>query len=177
MSHCSGYDIRCVRKNINDTSLMRWCPVSWPPLFGCGLAPGALVRIRHLEFEGEAQTAYVQSRRSKLLNVHKVLLEQLHSPTSTNPLAVPGCANCKATCPIRGQGLTRYRSAFIPPSVKDQILTPTISRYVAALGKRGGSRVTPARLEGLKKARAARAVHIARRQKNRIALAKYQLTD
>ena len=172
MGHCSGYYIRWMMKNLNDTSLMRWCPVAWPPRFGCGLAPGALVRIRHLEFEGDTQTAFVQSRRSVLFNAHKVILSELHAPTSTTPQSVPGCQICKASCPLRGSRLTAFRARIIPVSVKPIILTAAISKYMARIGRKGGSRITPARLEGLRKARAARAQHIARRAKNRLSLAK-----
>jgi len=172
LGHCSGYDIRWMRKNVHDTSLMRWCPVSWPPKFGCGLAPGALVRIRHLEFEGDSQIAFVQSRRSVLFNAHKVVLSELHAPTSTTPQSAPGCQACKASCPLRRSSLTRFRNRLIPQSVKPIILTSAISKYMARIGRKGGSRITPARLEGLRKAREARAGHIARRNKNRLALAK-----
>ena len=56
-------------------------------------------------------------------------------------------------------------------------VTPAVSAFFSAMGKRGGSRVTPARLQALAKARKVRAVKIAARRKARINLAKKPVDD
>ena len=156
---------------IGDRTLFRWCPTNWPANFGCLLSPGALVRIRHIELEGEKQFAFVESERSDSFSLHKVNLSELHKPETTKPLFNPGCAACKQSCPLRARSLQRFHVKLLPPRVKHGVLTPAVSAYMAELGRRGGSRVTPAKLAGLEKARAARAKHIERRRTAREKLA------
>ena len=155
---------------IGDRTLFRWCPTTWPPKFGCHLAAGALVRIRHIELEGANQFAFVESERSDAFSLHKVHLNELHKPETTKPLINPGCAACKQSCPLRARSLHRFHAKLLPPSVKRGVLTPAVSAYMAELGRRGGSKVTAAKLAGLEKARAARAEHVKRRHEARAKL-------
>lgn len=155
-----------------ERSLVRWCPTDWPPRFGCGLAAGALVRIEHVEMDAQGQWAYVTSRRARNNVVHKVKMDELHPPRETKPLFNKGCANCKASCPLIEKRLTRYRAKIYPPSMRTPPVTPAVSEFFAAMGRRGGSRVTAARLQALAKARKARAAKVLARQKSRVNLAK-----
>lgn len=123
------------------------------------------------------QYAYVTSRRARNNVVHKVRMDELHPPKETKPLFNRGCANCKASCPLVGNRLTKYRAKLYPPSMRTPAVTPQISAFFAAMGKRGGSKVTPARLQALAKARKARAVKVAARHKARINLAKKELDN
>jgi len=50
-------------------------------------------------------------------------------------------------------------------------VTPAVSEFFAAMGRRGGRVVTPARLKALAKARKARAVQVTARKKFRSDLA------
>ena len=140
------------------------------------LAPGALVRIQHVEIDARGQWAYVTSRRSRNKAVYKVPMSELHPPRDTRPLSNKGCANCKASCPLIEKRLTAYRAKLYPPSMRTPPVTPAVSEFFAAMGRRGGKVVTPARLRALAKARQARAVRISERQKNRLNLAKKDLT-
>ena len=155
-----------------DRNLCRWCPTDWPPRLGCGLAAGALVRIEHVEMDAQGQWAYVTSRRTRNKAVHKVGMSELHPPRETKPLFNKGCANCKASCPLVGKRLTAFRAKLYPPTMRTPPVTPAVSEFFAAMGRRGGKVVTPARLKALAKARQARAVQVSARRKNRIALAK-----
>ena len=123
------------------------------------------------------QYAYVTSRRARKNVVHKVRMDELHPPRETKPLFNMGCANCKASCPLVGNRLTKYRAKLYPPSMRTPEVTPAVSAFFSAMGKRGGSRVTPARLQALAKARKVRAVKIAARNKARINLAKKELDN
>jgi hypothetical protein len=51
-------------------------------------------------------------------------------------------------------------------------VTPAVSEFFAAMGRRGGSKVTPARLRAIAKARQARAAKVLARRKSRLNLAK-----
>ena len=136
------------------------------------MAAGALVRIEHVEMDAQGQWAYVTSRRTRNKAVHKVRMSELHPPRETKPLFNKGCANCKASCPLIEKRLTRYRSKIYPPSMRTPEVTPAVSEFFAAMGRRGGSRVTAARLQALAKARKARAAKVLARQKSRVNLAK-----
>lgn len=127
--------------------------------------------------DAQGQYAYVTSRRARNNVVHKVRMDELHPPKETKPLFNKGCANCKASCPLVENRLTRYRAKIYPPSMRTPEVTPAVSAFFSAMGKRGGSRVTPARLQALVKARRARAVKIAARHKARINLAKKGLDN
>ena len=155
-----------------DANLYRWCPTVWPPMFGCGLAAGALVKIHHIEMDASGRYAFVTSARTRAQTVHKVKFDELHPPRETKPLHNLGCANCKASCPLVGNRLTKYRAKLYPPRMRPPKVTPAVSAFFAAMGKLGGSRVTPARLQALEKARQARAERVTARQKARINLAK-----
>jgi hypothetical protein len=162
-------------KTFNDfhvRDIYRWCPTQWPPMFGCMLAAGSLVRIHHVDMDAGGQYAYVVSKRARNNAVHKVKLGELHPPRTTVPLFNPGCANCKASCPLKGNRLTKYRAKIYPPSMRTPPVTPAVSAFFSAMGRRGGSRVTPARLQALAKARKVRAARVLARQKSRTALAK-----
>ena len=154
-----------------DRNLCRWCPTDWPVRLGCTLAAGALVRIQHVEMDGQGQWAYVTSRRTRAGVAHKVRMAELHPPKETKPLFNKGCANCKASCPLVGKRLTAYRSKLYPPSMRTPPVTPAVSEFFAAMGRRGGRVVTPARLKALAKARKARAVQVTARKKFRSDLA------
>lgn len=158
-----------------DRALCRWCPTDWPPRFGCGLAAGALVKIEHIEMDATGQYAYVTSRRARQNVVHKVRMDELHPPRETKPLFNKGCANCKASCPLIENRLTKYRAKIYPPSMRTPPITPAVSAFFSAMGRRGGSRVTPARLQALAKARKVRAARILARHKTRVDLAKKSL--
>ena len=160
-----------------DRNLCRWCPTDWPAKFGCGLAAGSLVKIEHVEMDAQGQYAYVTSRRARNSVVHKVRMNELHPPRETKPLFNKGCANCRASCPLVGNRLTKYRAKLYPPSMRTPEVSPAVSAFFSAMGKRGGSRVTPARLQALVKARKARAVKIAARHKARVNLAKKELDN
>ena len=160
-----------------DRNLCRWCPTDWPPKFGCGLAAGALVKIEHVEMDAQGQYAYVTSRRARNNVVHRVRMDELHPPRETTPLFNKGCANCKASCPLIEKRLTKFRAKLYPPAMRTPEVTPAVSAFFSAMGRRGGSRVTPARLQALAKARKARAVKIAVRQKSRVNLAKKPVDD
>lgn len=136
-----------------------------------------MVKIEHVEMDAQGQYAYVTSRRARNNVVHKVRMDELHPPKETKPLFNKGCANCKASCPLVENRLTRYRAKIYPPSMRTPEVTPAVSAFFSAMGKRGGSRVTPARLQALVKARRARAVKIAARHKARINLAKKGLDN
>lgn len=117
------------------------------------LAAGALVKIHHFEMDSDGQHAYVVSTRTRANTVHRVRFDELHAPRSTKPLMNLGCAACRASCPIREKSLTRYRARLYPPRMRLPELTPTVSEYFAAMGRRGGSRKTPAKLAALAQAR------------------------
>lgn len=136
-----------------------------------------MVKIEHVEMDSGGQYAYVTSRRARKNVVHKVRMDELHPPRETKPLFNMGCANCKASCPLVGNRLTKYRAKLYPPSMRTPEVTPAVSAFFSAMGKRGGSRVTPARLQALAKARKVRAVKIAARNKARINLAKKELDN
>jgi hypothetical protein len=155
--------------------LWRWCPTQWPPLLGCGLAAGALVNVLAVDMDSSGQYAYVRSRRSRGGCIHKVRFDELHAPRSTKPLFNSGCANCKASCPLVGKRLTRFRAKLYPPAMRMPTITPAVSEFFAAMGRRGGSRVTPAKLGALAKARQARAMKVRARQTHRKTLAKKSL--
>ena len=118
------------------------------------------------------QWAYVLSRRARNQVVHKVKMSELHPPRETKPLFNKGCANCKASCPLIGKRLTKYRAKIYPPSMRTPPVTPAVSEFFAAMGRRGGSKVTPARLQAIAKARQARAAKVLARRKSRLNLAK-----
>lgn len=158
--------------HLNDAGLFRWCPTDWPPRLGCGLAAGALVAIKHVEMDKLGQWAYVLSRRARNQVVHKVKMSELHPPRETKPLFNKGCANCKASCPLIGNRLTKYRAKIYPPSMRTPPVTPAVSEFFAAMGRKGGSKVTPARLRAIAKARQARAAKVLARRKSRLNLAK-----
>lgn len=169
-----------MHKNFNeiiDRNLCRWCPTDWPPKFGCGLAAGALIKIEHIEMDALGTFAFVQSRRARNKTLHKVKFDELHPPRETKPLHNNGCANCKASCPLVGNRLTRFRAKLYPPSMRTPPITPAVSAFFAAMGRRGGRKITQARLDALAKARQARAVKVSVRQNNRLNLAKKVLTD
>ena len=141
----------------------------WPAHFGCALAAGAYVRIRDLELGEGTQFAWVQPVRSRSHRLYKVRLTELHSPTETRPLHNPGCMACRASCPLRGSALTRLQAKVLPPAVRNSALTPSVSRYMAAIGARGGKRRTKRKLAHLAKARATWSrLAAVRRKKERI---------
>ena len=158
--------------HLNEAGIFRWCPTDWPPRWGCGLAAGALVLIKHVDMDATGQWAYVLSRRARNGSVHKVALSELHPPRFTKPLFNKGCANCKASCPLVGNRLTKYRAKIYPTKMRVPPVTPAVSEFFSAIGRRGGSKVTPARLEAIAKARQARAAKVLARQKSRLNLAK-----
>ena len=131
-----------------------------------------MVTIKHVEMDQMGQWAYVLSRRARNQVVHKVKMSELHPPRETKPLFNKGCANCKASCPLIGKRLTKYRAKIYPPSMRTPPVTPAVSEFFAAMGRRGGSKVTPARLQAIAKARQARAAKVLARQKSRLNLAK-----
>lgn len=136
-----------------------------------------MVKIEHVEMDAQGQYAYVTSRRTRNNVVHRVRMEELHPPRETTPLFNKGCANCKASCPLTGKRLTKYRAKLYPPAMRTPEVTPAVSAFFSAMGRRGGSRVTPARLRALEKARKARAIRIADRRKARVNLAKKPVDD
>jgi len=150
----------------------RWCPTHWPAHFGCSLAAGSFVRIRDLDLTGGVQTAWVQPIRSRTNNLYKVRLSELHAPAETTPLHNPGCQACRASCPLEGTALTRFKARILPLIIKNSTITPSISRYMAAIGARGGKRRTKAKLAHLARARAAWVRAARARRKKRKNLAK-----
>ena len=136
-----------------------------------------MVKIEHVEMDAQGQYAYVTSRRARNNVVHKVRMDELHPPRETKPLFNKGCANCKASCPLIEKRLTKYRAKIYPPSMRTPEVTPAISAFFSAMGRRGGSRVTPARLQALVKARRVRAVKVAARKRARVNLAKNPIDD
>lgn len=159
-----------------DAALCRWCPTTWPPRFGCGLAAGSLVKIQHIDMDAGGQYAYVLSARTRAQTIHRVHFSELHAPRSTVPLINKGCANCKASCPIREKNLTRYRARIYPTRMRMPQITPAVSQFFAAMGRKGGSRKTPVKLQALAKAREVRQQKLAVKHalKNKL---KKQLTD
>ena len=135
------------------------------------------MKIEHVEMDAQGQYAYVTSRRARNNVVHRVRMDELHPPRETTPLFNKGCANCKASCPLIEKRLTKFRAKLYPPAMRTPEVTPAVSAFFSAIGKRGGSRVTPARLQALAKARKARAVKVAVRQKSRVNLAKKPVDD
>ena len=122
------------------------------------------------------QYAYVLSARTRAQTIHRVHFSELHPPRSTVPLINKGCANCKASCPLKEKNLTRYRARIYPSRMRIPEITPAVSDFFAAMGRKGGSRRTPVKLEALAKAREVRREKLAVKHalKNKL---KKQLTD